>query len=230
MISDDRDDMSGPGDPGWKVEPPPLGHRRPLGRARPARDDEETRRVKTKGGSSLTAAQADADATPVLVVDPTIKPPVSPERIVDLLEERELEEWRRLRNVQRAARLEELAAELGDCSNVEELARGRYVEDLEDEEREHAATINQCAVLALRVIELEEELGRGLIGRAVWIAGLNELEGTWVEAILLGGKMSLGSPSPDDSVPVTRPLAEVRFVFPVSGVVSDATGGEHDQE
>ncbi|MCH8191208.1 MAG: hypothetical protein IIC80_07635, partial [Chloroflexi bacterium] len=145
-----------------------------------------------------------------------------------------------LRKVQRSGRIEALflvivdeleagTVELGDCSNAEELAIERYLEELEDEEREHAVTINQCATLALRVIELEEELGRGPIGRTVWIAGLNDLEGTWVEAILLGGKVSLGSLIPDDPVPVTRPLDEVRFVSPGSGVVSKPTGGEHDQ-
>ena len=34
---------------------------RPPGRARPVRDDEETRKVKTGGGDSLVTAQAEAD-------------------------------------------------------------------------------------------------------------------------------------------------------------------------
>ncbi len=41
---------------------------RPPGRARPSRDDEETRKVKTSGGDSLTAAQAEANTAPAYTI------------------------------------------------------------------------------------------------------------------------------------------------------------------
>ncbi len=168
-----------------------MTRRKPLGRARPARDEDETRRVKSEGRASLTTAQAEVDALRAelpadleevravcetqelegkveidadsLTVDPTIKLPVSQERIAEMLEERDLAEWRRLRTVQRDARLEELLNEIDpDCTaaDPEAEALDRYVDELEAAEREHTATIEKCAAVSLRVIELEEDLER----------------------------------------------------------------------
>lgn len=167
--------------------------RKPPGRARPARDDDETRKVQTGGGDALVTAQAEADTAPPYAIREASD--------ASLLAEMEA---KARRCEAREKRLDELVETFLDEIDPEAAAVDRYVEELEE-----------------KIEELEVELDVGPKGRRVWIAGLNDLEGTWIPAIVLGGTIVLGSTIPDDPVPVTRSLAEVRFADPGSEVGSE---------
>ena len=92
-----------------------------LGRARPARDDEETREIKTGGGDALTAAQAEADTRGIKIDVSKLEIPKRIPAAIITAREKRLEEIRDL--------LEREGGYTAEAAEVWEW----YIEELESE-------------------------------------------------------------------------------------------------